>query len=55
VKKLLKDQPKVVGIAVPGMPIGSPGMEVPGARVQPYDVLSFDKAGATRVFLTIKP
>ena len=55
VKKMLKERPRVVGIAVPGMPIGSPGMEVPGARVQPYDVLSFDKAGATKVFQTIKP
>ena len=55
VKKMLKERPKVVGIAVPGMPVGSPGMEVPGVRGRPYDVLSFDKTGATRVFTTIKP
>lgn len=55
VKKLLKERPKIVGIAVPGMPVGSPGMEVPGVAGRPYDVLSFDKAGATRVFTTIKP
>lgn len=55
VKRLLKEKPKVAGIAVPGMPIGSPGMEVPGTRPQPYDVLSFDKAGTTKVFATIKP
>jgi hypothetical protein len=55
VKKMLKERPKVVGIAVPGMPIGSPGMEIPGVRAQQYDVLSFDKTGATKVFLTIKP
>jgi hypothetical protein len=54
VKKMLKERPKVVGIAVPAMPIGSPGMEVPGARLYPYDVLSFDKSGATKVYLTIK-
>ena len=55
VKKMLKERPKVIGIAVPGMPIGSPGMEIPGVRAQQYDVVSFDKTGATRVFLTIKP
>jgi hypothetical protein len=55
VKRMLKERPKVVGIAVPGMPVGSPGMEVPGVPARPYDVLSFDKTGATRVFTTIKP
>ncbi len=49
VKRLLKDRPAVVGLAVPGMPMGSPGMEV-GNTVQRYDVVSFDKQGATRVF-----
>jgi hypothetical protein len=55
VKRMLKERPKIAGIAVPGMPVGSPGMEVPGVPGRPYDVLSFDKAGATRVFTTIKP
>jgi hypothetical protein len=55
VKKMLKERPKVVGIAVPGMPVGSPGMEVRGVRARPYDVLSFDKTGATRLFVTITP
>jgi hypothetical protein len=32
------------------MPIGSPGMDYPGTKAQPYDVMSFDKSGATRVF-----
>lgn len=50
VQRLLKDRPAVAGIGVPGMPIGSPGMEVPGMKVQPYDVLAFTKQGATRVF-----
>lgn len=49
VKRLLKDRPAVAGLAVPGMPIGSPGMEY-GDRVQPYDVLAFDKGGETKVF-----
>ncbi|MCO8250081.1 DUF411 domain-containing protein [Comamonas thiooxydans] len=41
VHKLLKQKPKALGIAVPGMPIGSPGMDGPeyGGRKDPYDVL----------------
>jgi hypothetical protein len=50
VKKLLRERPAVVGIAVPNMPSGSPGMEVPGGRVDAYDVLTFDKNGATKVY-----
>ncbi len=55
VKRLLKEKQKVTGIAVPGMPIGSPGMESPGMTAHPYDVLSFDAQGKTKVFATIKP
>lgn len=51
VKRLLIERPAVAGLAVPGMPIGSPGMEV-GSTVQPYNVLSFDKTGETKVFAT---
>ena len=50
VHRLLKERPALVGLAVPGMPIGSPGMEMPGTKVQPFDVLAFDKAGQTRVY-----
>jgi hypothetical protein len=50
VQRLLKERPAVVGLAVPGMPIGSPGMEVAGQPMQPFNVLAFDKAGQTRVF-----
>jgi hypothetical protein len=49
VRRLLKERPKVAGLAVPGMPLGSPGMEV-GNQKQPYDVLAFEKGGATKVF-----
>jgi hypothetical protein len=50
VQKLLKEQPKdVVGIATPGMPTGSPGMEVEG-RKDAYNVVTFDKAGKTTVY-----
>jgi hypothetical protein len=55
VRRLLTERPKVAGLAVPGMPLGSPGMEVSGVRPHPYDVLAFDKSGRTRVFSTIKP
>lgn len=54
IHRLLKEKPAgVVGLAVPGMPIGSPGMEGPGAR--PYNVLAFDKQGRTTVFSTQRP
>lgn len=49
-QKLLKEQPKVSGIAVPGMPVGSPGMEVPGTPAQSYDVIAWDKTGKTSVY-----
>lgn len=50
VKRLLGQKPKVVGISVPGMPIGSPGMEVPSGEVEPYEVVTFDKHDKTSVF-----
>ena len=49
IQRLLKERPNIVGLAVPGMPAGSPGMEV-GGRIAPYDVIAFDKSGKTRVF-----
>jgi len=55
VKRLLNEKPDVVGITVPGMPLGSPGMEVSGVTPQPYKVYSFDKSGASRVYSTQKP
>jgi hypothetical protein len=50
ITRLLKERPDVVGLAVPGMPVGSPGMEAPDGHVAPYDVIAFDKSGKTRVF-----
>ena len=50
VQRLLKERPAIAGIAVPGMPIGSPGMEVPGMKAQPFEVVAFTKQGTTRVF-----
>ena len=50
VKRMLKERPAVAGLALPGMPAGSPGMEVPGIQPPAYEVLTFDKSGATRVY-----
>lgn len=50
VKRLLAAAPKgVIGIAVPDMPAGSPGMEVPG-RADRYDVIAFAADGTTKLF-----
>jgi hypothetical protein len=49
IKQLLAQRPAVVGLAVPGMPVGSPGMEQ-GGRHDPYEVLTFDREGRTTVF-----
>jgi hypothetical protein len=53
VQRLLKEKPDILGLAVPGMPIGSPGMEGPGGR--PYEVLALHKDGRTSVFSTQRP
>lgn len=52
VQRLLKERPAIAGLAVPGMPTGSPGMEVAGVKAQRYEVLGFAKDGSTRVFAT---
>ena len=54
IQRLLKERPAVVGLAVPGMPAGSPGMEVSSGVVQPYNVVAFDKTGKTTVFASHK-
>jgi hypothetical protein len=50
IQRMLREKPAIAGIAAPGMPTGSPGMEVPGGRKDKYDVLAFTKTGSTRVF-----
>jgi hypothetical protein len=55
VKRLLAERPAGVrGLAVPGMPIGSPGMEAPGQRVDTYDVIAFADGAAHRVFMRFR-
>ena len=52
IQRLLKEKPQALGLAVPGMPIGSPGMDGPayGGRRDRYEVLLVLKDGSTRVF-----
>ena len=48
IRRLLSERPQVAGLAVPGMPAGSPGMEGPTA--QRYDVLAFTRQGTSTVW-----
>lgn len=50
VTRLLAERPAIAGLAVPGMPLGSPGMEVPGGQRDAFAVLAFDDQGGTTVF-----
>jgi len=52
--RLLKERPSAVGLAVPAMPVGSPGMDGPayGGRKDPYEVLLLAKDGSARVYQT---
>ena len=49
IERLVSAQPDAVGLTVPGMPVGSPGMEQ-GAESEPYDVLLIRRDGTTEVF-----
>ena len=49
IRRLLSERPQVAGIAVPGMPAGSPGMEM-GDRKDPYDIIAFARDGKVSVF-----
>jgi hypothetical protein len=53
VSRLLRERPDIKGLAVPGMPVGSPGME--GPNPQPYDVIAFDEDGSRTVFERVDP
>lgn len=53
IRRLLDERPDIHGLAVPGMPIGSPGMEGPGAR--PYQVIAIGTDGSRSVYETVDP
>lgn len=48
IKRLVNEKPKAVGLAVPGMPVGSPGMET--GRTEAYSVFLFDESGYSSVY-----
>lgn len=50
IRRALKERPRVTGLAVAGMPAGSPGMEMAGGYSERYNVVSFDKSGKTKVY-----
>lgn len=52
IQRLLREKPKALGLAVPGMPVGSPGMDgaIYQGRKDPYDVLLVAKGGATSIY-----
>ena len=53
VARLLRERPhRIRGIAVPGMPRGSPGMEMPDGSSDPFQVIAFDATGRTKLFST---
>jgi hypothetical protein len=48
IRRLLQEKPAILGLAAPGMPAGSPGMDVPNSPA--FDVIAFEKNGKTSVF-----
>ncbi len=50
IERLLMERPEILGLAVAGMPAGSPGMDFPGAVAEPFDVVMFDENGPAGIF-----
>jgi hypothetical protein len=50
IRRLLAERPKAIGLAVPGMPSGTPGMAQPGDKIQDFAVLAFQSDGSTKLF-----
>jgi len=50
IERLLAERPPITGLAVPGMPAGSPGMETAGGAPEPYEVLAFYPDGRIEVY-----
>lgn len=50
IKRLLSERPEAIGLTVPDMPLGSPGMEQADGTTEPYDVLLVKKDGSVKVF-----
>ncbi len=56
IRRLLSERPRAIGLAVPGMPLGSPGMDGPAyqGRKQPYEVLLLTADGRSSVYASIR-
>ena len=54
IERLLSERPDVIGIAVAGMPAGSPGMDIDGFDSEPFDVVSFDENGSIEIYESYK-
>lgn len=54
IRRLLAERPAIIGLAVPGMPIGSPGMEVEGYAAEAYDVIAFSAAADDEVYASYR-
>jgi hypothetical protein len=50
IRRLLTEKPKLLGLAVPDMPPGTPGMAPPGTPISGFEVLAFSQDGTTRSF-----
>jgi hypothetical protein len=50
IERILAERPDILGLAVAGMPVGSPGMVVEGGSAVPFDVVAFDKSGGMEIF-----
>lgn len=50
IRRMLTEKPKIKGLALPGMPLGSPGMEVPGRPIDPYTVEAVQPDGQTKPY-----
>jgi hypothetical protein len=50
IRRLVREQPKVTGLAVPGMASGTPGMAPPGTKISGFDVVAFQLDGTTKTF-----
>ncbi len=55
IRRLLRERPAIRGLALPGMPLGSPGMEIEGVAAQAYTVLAMGKDGKTSAYAEHRP
>ena len=51
IEKMLSERPAITGIAVPEMPTGSPGMEIPMMKPEPFKVIAFSQMGSSETFM----